>query len=255
MKRIICHWTASGTYSPNHSDLTHYHMVIDGDGRVHQGNLGPEANVDCSDGIYVRHTRGCNTGAIGIGICAMHGAQERPFDAGQYPIKPCQIDALVAVIADLCETYEIPVNQSTVLTHAEVQPTLGIRQRGKWDITWLPNHIHGTDDSIRIGDILRARVMSVLGNSIPVAATTDPVVPEVTALIEEADDRGSKSIAATITQFGAAASAVPVAVFADFDTTVILAMLASITVLTAVYLFTSRRSKGRAARRARAALC
>ena len=252
MKRIIWHWPA-GTYTPNHLELADYHMVIDGDGVVHQGNLGPEANTDCSDGIYARHTKGCNTGAIGIGILGMLGAKESPFDAGQYPIKPCQIDALVNLTADLCDTYDIPVTQSTTLSHAEVQPTLGIKQRGKWDVAWIPNHTFGPDDPIRIGDILRSRVLDAMDVPIPVAAP-EPA-QEVMDLINEADDRGSRSIAATATQFGAAASALPLAVFAKFDTTVILAVLAAITVVASIYLFTSRRSKGRAARRARAALC
>ena len=253
MKRIIWHWPA-GTYTPNHLELADYHMVIDGDGVVHQGNLGPEANIDCSDGIYARHTGGCNTGAIGIAVCGMLGAKERPFNAGEYPIKSCQIDALVNLTADLCDTYDIPVTQSTTLSHAEVQPTLGIKQRGKWDIAWIPNHTFGPDDPIRIGDVLRSRVMNAMDGPMPVAAP-EPVVPEVIALIQEADDRGSKSIAATITQFGAAASSVPLAVFAKFDTTIILAVLAAVTIIASIYLFTSRRSKGRAARRARAALC
>ena len=275
MKRIIWHWTG-GTYTPNSSDLRSYHILIDGDGKVHPGDLGPEANLDCSDGIYARHTRGCNTGAIGIGICGMRGAKENPFDAGQFPMKPCQIDTLVTVIADLCNTYKIPVSRSTTLNHAEVQPTLGVKQRGKWDTAWLPNHTKETDDPIRIGDILRSRVASAMDYVLPAREHTpvrepvvvrkptpvrepvvirEPVVvPEVIALINEADDRGSISIAATVTQFSAAVSAVPLAIFADLDTTVILAVLAAVTILASIYLFTSRRNKGRAARAARAVL-
>ena len=249
MKRIIWHWTG-GTYTPNAVDLKHYHMLIDGDGNVHEGDLGPEANIDCTDGIYVRHTRGCNTAAIGIGICGMLGAKERPFSGGEYPIKPCQIDALVDLTADLCYTYDIPVTKSMTLSHAEVQPTLGIKQRNKWDIAWIPDHIDGTDDPVRIGNMIRARALLAM-QDVP-----EPLehAPEIMNLIEKSDDRKSKSIAATVTQFGAAASAVPLAVFAKFDDIIILAALVAITLLVSIYLFTSRRSKGRAARAARATL-
>ena len=68
----------------------------------------------------------------------MVGAVERPFNAGRYPITPAQVDALARLCADLCRDYTIPVTRKTVLTHAEVQPTLGITQRGKWDVSWLP---------------------------------------------------------------------------------------------------------------------
>ena len=46
-------------------------------------------------------------------------------------------DVLPAVLADLCQRYGIPVTPKTVLSHAEVQGTLGIKQRGKWDISKL----------------------------------------------------------------------------------------------------------------------
>ena len=161
MKRIIIHWTG-GSHSFNASDARHYHFGIDGDGKVHEGNLKPEANLDCTDGNYVAHTRRCNTGSIGVGVCGMHAARYRPFDPGQYPINHRQIDALAELCADLCETYRIPVTRETVLTHAEVQPTLGIRQRGKWDITWLPG-LREPISAATAGNILRERIAEKAG--------------------------------------------------------------------------------------------
>ena len=58
--------------------------------------------------------------------------------------------------------YGIPITRATVLTHAEVQPTLGVRQRGKWDITWLPG-MSAPGDPIDLGDVLRARISAALG--------------------------------------------------------------------------------------------
>ena len=159
MKRIIIHWTA-GSYRPSGLDLTHYHRLIDGDGVVHVGrhpisaNAGPGKLIS---GRYAAHTASCNTGSIGVAICAMSGATDAPLNPGKYPIKPLQVDTLVKLIVDLCDEYGIPITRETVLTHAEVQPTLGIRQAGKWDIRWLPG-MAGIGGAVEVGDIFRERV-------------------------------------------------------------------------------------------------
>ena len=158
MKRIIIHWTG-GTGTFGTLDAEHYHFAIDWTGKVHEGKHKPEANLDCTDGRYAAHTRRCNTGSIGIALCGMHEAVERPFDPGKNPINHKQIDALAELCADLCEGYGIPVTRETVLTHAEVQPTLGIKQRGKWDITWLPD-AKGPMKPVNAGNILRERIVS-----------------------------------------------------------------------------------------------
>lgn len=156
MKRIILHWTA-GTHSASSVDKKHYHFIIEGDGTVVDGDLKPEANQNVSDGNYAAHTRRLNTGSIGIGLAAMRGARERPFTSGAFPITPAQVAALAELCADLCETYDIPLTPETVLTHAEVQPTLGVTQRGKWDITWLPDMDEPGDPRV-VGDRLRAEI-------------------------------------------------------------------------------------------------
>lgn len=164
MKRIILHWTAGG-YTPNGLDKRHYHFLIDGDGKVVDGNNPPEANARIAsptDGsTYAPHTRQMNTGSIGVAVAAMRGAVERPFDRGPSPIKPVQVEALVRLVADLAREYDIPVTRETILSHAEVQKTLGVRQRGKWDITWLP-HMIAPGDPVQVGDYLRRRVFDAL---------------------------------------------------------------------------------------------
>ena len=67
----------------------------------------------------------------------MGGAIESPFNAGKYPMTRTQWDYLTSVVAELCEVYAIPPNREFVLSHAEVQGTLGIAQSGKWDYTKL----------------------------------------------------------------------------------------------------------------------
>jgi hypothetical protein len=137
MDRVIFHWTA-GQYVPNSLDLHSYHILIDGDGKLHRGQFSIADNVSPSPGNYAAHTLNCNSGAIGVSLCGMAGAREIPFDPGLRPIKVEQWLKLPQVLADLCRVYAIPVTPRTILSHAEVQGTLGIRQKAKWDIARLP---------------------------------------------------------------------------------------------------------------------
>lgn len=156
MDRIIMHWTAGG-HRATGLDRKHYHEIVEGDGTRVLGDLLPEANLNTSDGRYAAHTRACNTGSIGLSMAAMAGAQESPFRAGGYPINTKQLDAFCEMVAEYADTYGIPITRHTVLTHAEVQPTLGIWQRGKWDITWLPG-LSRPIDAIEAGDRLREMI-------------------------------------------------------------------------------------------------
>ncbi len=156
MQRIISHWTA-GTHTANAVDRRAYHFLIQGDGSIAMGDCAPEDNLNVRDGKYAAHTRGCNTGSIGVAFCAMAGAVERPFNAGRYPITAAQISAWSRLVSALAERYRIPITRQTVLTHAEVQPTLGIQQRNKWDIVWLPG-MTAVGNAIEVGDRLRAMV-------------------------------------------------------------------------------------------------
>lgn len=153
LKRIVMHWTA-GADGVNALERSHYHLIVDREGKVHTGALKPEANVNCRDGQYAAHTRALNTGSIGTAMDAMAGATESPFNAGKYPITKEQVRAFAEAVADLCETYQIPITRQTVLTHAEVQPVLKVRQRSKWDITWLPG-MECPGKPIEVGDRLR----------------------------------------------------------------------------------------------------
>lgn len=173
--RIIGHWTA-GSYTPNEQDKKHYHYIVNGDGLIIEGDYKPEANISTSDADgYAAHTRACNTGSIGISIAAMAGAIEMPFDPGKYPIKEIQWKAFVGKIAELCKKYNIKVTRETVLTHAEVQGTLGIQQAGKWDITRLP-FVPGLVGATAVGDKLRTEV-SYLLQPLNKGIAISPLVP------------------------------------------------------------------------------
>ena len=156
MKRLILHWSA-GAHKVTETDKAHYHFIIDGAGNVCAGRHPVEANENPIKGKYAAHTLNCNTGSIGVAVAAMAGAVERPFNPGKQPITEAQVDALVALCRMLAAQYDIPVTRRTVLSHAEVQPTLGIKQRGKWDITYLPG-MDKPGDPVAVGDKLRAMI-------------------------------------------------------------------------------------------------
>lgn len=157
MQRIIIHWTA-GAHEPNGLDLSHYHFVIAGDGRVLTGKHPVAANrAPLTQGAYAAHTLNCNSGSIGVAFAAMRGAVERPFKAGPEPITEAQLAAMITLCQRLCREHSIPVSPETVLSHAEVQGTLGIAQRGKWDVTWLPD-MAAPASARSVGDRLRASI-------------------------------------------------------------------------------------------------
>jgi len=145
LNRITIHHTA-GTYTPNQTDLKAYHFLVDGDGKIHKGKYKPEDNINCQDGIYARHCGGCNTGNIGIAICAMYSKD--------YPIKRIQIEAACKLAAELCNKYGIRITNKTVLTHAEVGKMLPhSTSAGKIDIINLPcMAVYGMEN---VGNVLR----------------------------------------------------------------------------------------------------
>ena len=137
MKRIILHWTA-GTYFPNSTDLSHYHYVIDKNGKVYNGKYKPEDNENCNDGKYAAHTGGGNTGSIGISVCGMAGFNSRN-NPGRYLIAQKQMEAAFKLCAELCKRYSIPITNQTVLTHYEfglANPRT--TSAGKIDISYIP---------------------------------------------------------------------------------------------------------------------
>lgn len=160
MRRIHVHWTAGG-HRANATDRGAYHVLIEGDGKLVRGDKSIAANAPGSGMSPASHTLGANTGAIGVSMCGMVGSRERPFNPGPAPLTEVQWQAMVAVLAQLAERYQIPVTPQTVLTHAEVQPNLGIVQRSKWDITVLPFD-PGTVGHGPVGDRLRREVAAAL---------------------------------------------------------------------------------------------
>lgn len=168
MARVICHWTA-GDYRPTSFDQEHYHFLVDGDGAVVPGRRTIADNVSTADGRYAAHTLNCNTGSIGIAVCAMQDAREQPFRPGPCPMLEHQFRRMAEVAAVLCRTYGIPVTTRTVLGHGEVQVNLGITQKEKWDpmvLPWQPSW-----PTHQVGTYLRTLVQSYLLGSQPAVET------------------------------------------------------------------------------------
>lgn len=156
IKRSITHWTAGGGRA-SAVDLRHYHLLTEFDGNYVQGNEKIEDNIVTSDGDYAAHTLNLNSGSMGLAMCGMRGAKESPFESGPSPITEKQFERHCALLAAKHIEYGIPVTPETCLTHAEVEPRLGVKQRGKWDLTRLPcrPELRG---AFAVGDYMRQRV-------------------------------------------------------------------------------------------------
>ncbi len=155
LKRIILHWTA-GQNKPNSTDITHYHFLIDGDGKIHCGKYKPEDNLDCSDGKYAKHTGGGNTASIGIAFCGMLGFCNSK-QAGSHPLTKKQCEATFKFIAEQCRKYKISITSETVFTHKEFGDSHPkTTSCGKIDICYLPPYPEVKP--AEMGDFIRNKV-------------------------------------------------------------------------------------------------
>ncbi len=168
-KAIVLHWTV-GRNKANSTDLAHYHFVIEGDGNIKAGAHTILDNDNTGDGDYAAHCLGFNTRTIGISMCGMIGSRESPFQPGPEPIRQIQFEMAARLAAKMCQEYGLQPTRTTVLSHAEVQPNLGIRQRGKWDVTRLPWNPSVVGHRA-CGDIFRDMVLSFMRADDPPAAT------------------------------------------------------------------------------------
>lgn len=157
IEALILHWTA-GADGINEKEHDSYNEIVTNDGRWFEGEFPFEAQVPpLRPGKYAAHTLNGNSRRGGIAIDAMAGAQERPFKWGSNPMTETGVKALVNRAAVNCIRFGIPVTRKTVLTHAEVERNLGIKQNNKWDIMILPGMTR-VDDPVLVGDEIRRRV-------------------------------------------------------------------------------------------------
>ena len=165
MTRIVLHHSGSAG-KPTADDLEHYHRIVDAGGMVHSGRHPISANAPgrkLAPGTYAAHTAGLNTGAIGLAMSAMHGARwDDPQGSTKCFPTERQVDAFIREAARLCRVYGIQPTRKTVLTHAEVQTTLGVRQAAKWDFDYDPCGKLDSRDPLVIGDMLRGLIAAEL---------------------------------------------------------------------------------------------
>lgn len=153
MKRIIVHWTA-GTYTPNATNLEHYHYLITGKGQIVKGKYSVEDNEYCGDDIYAAHCGGGNTGSIGVAMCGMYVPKGVSIKRTEYPLTKVQCERLFKLIAELAKKYNIPISANTVMTHYEfgkAHPKTS--SYGKIDIIYLPPYPQITQ--CNIGEFIR----------------------------------------------------------------------------------------------------
>lgn len=180
MNRLTLHHTG-GSFAPGAKDRKAYHRIVSGDGEVVSGTYAIEANAPdrIRAGAYAAHTKNLNNGNIGLSLACMgDGEWNRPFSARLFPT-PAQVDAAMREAARLITAYGIELGPRTVLTHAEVQPVLGVEQNGKWDYDYDPRKRSTTRDPVAIGNELRQEIRVILGNSythVPAPGTKRPTL-------------------------------------------------------------------------------
>lgn len=162
LKRIVTHWTA-GANCPSPEDLDSYHVLIDRVGHVHRGEHAITDNLSTADGDYAAHTRGLNTGSIGLALCGMAGAHQQPFAPGRFPLTRPQWNQAIIAASDLCRRYRIEPDERGLLMHCEVERVYHVPQAGKWDIACLPFERGEAWEELTPGQELRERVKRLLG--------------------------------------------------------------------------------------------
>lgn len=168
MDRLVLHWSG-GPHKATSLDRKHYHFIFEDDGKVVRGNRSIADNVPPLK-TYAAHTKNCNSYSIGLSVASMLDAVERPLSYGKAPMTRAQFDAMCMAAAQLCKRYGIPISPKTVLWHAEVQGTLGIKQDGKWDATVLP-FMPSLRGAKAVGDYTRETIAAFASGKRPVAPT------------------------------------------------------------------------------------
>ena len=190
--RITMHHTG-GAYQANSVDLRSYHTVTQGDGTTVKGNNPYMANAmgkKLVNGKYAAHTLNLNTGNIGKAVACMSGGQwGDPYACKFFP-RASQMDAFLIDVAKDAKYYGIPITRENVLTHAEVEITLGVKQKQKWDFDYDPYRIITKRDPIAIGDYLREKIRRYQIELDDIRTTPDPVEPTNWRLLLKQGDQG-----------------------------------------------------------------
>ncbi|MDQ6929330.1 MAG: hypothetical protein M3126_01510 [Candidatus Eremiobacteraeota bacterium] len=164
--RLYLHWSAG-----NYTDVFpayHFCVALDESGSVTVVQTNRiEANMrevrENPDSPYAAHTRGRNSYALGLSIMSMRAAT--PGDFGAYPLTPPLIDGLCAVAAELASFYDIAVDASHVMTHAEAAVAdgyFGAGENERWDIARLSASAQPLEpaQATQVGNVLRTGILT-----------------------------------------------------------------------------------------------
>jgi hypothetical protein len=169
---MILHWTAGG-HKAVYMDTLHYHILVE----YYEGNIADPADDEINilsgtpiyrnagdvsgrpaahrtEGGYAAHTRGFNSGSVGLALCGMRGAADhRPevgdvgnVDPGPSPITRQQIEVMVGLIVQFCTIWGFRPTEDRVFTHYEAEALHKVTQAGKWDITYIPGKLFSRRD-------------------------------------------------------------------------------------------------------------
>jgi len=179
MNRLTGHHSAGG-HKPTVADFSHYHRIVDSEGEVHNGYKPIIANVPgrrLAAGTYAAHTRNLNSGNIGLSMsCMLDAIWARPRACPDYPTI-AQIDAFCREAARLCIEWHIVPERETLLSHAEVEITLGVDQDGKWDFDYSLLGKVTSRDPVAVGDEWRQEVRRYIGGPIILPAPAPDARP------------------------------------------------------------------------------
>ena len=165
INRVIGHHSG-GAYKANKIDKAHYHRIVEGDGTLVMGDHDFAANTGrLREGKYAAHTRNLNSNTAGLAMACMGKAEwSSPYSSKFFP-KPEQVDRFILAMAETCRMFSIPVEREFCLTHAEVERTLRVKQRQKWDFDYsIFGNSAAARDPIGLGDELRQGIAISLKN-------------------------------------------------------------------------------------------
>lgn len=138
LNRIYCHWSA-GHYTTLEPA---YHIIIDGDGKIYAMN-----SLDKTLAATWRR----NTNSINVSMMCCPDAvaySDTSVDFGSEPPKDIQITNMAKIICIICEELDIPLDKTSVFTHAEIADIDGYGIHGtdpdmRWDLLLLKDPADG----------------------------------------------------------------------------------------------------------------
>ncbi len=191
IERMILHWTAGDRDIPNGGihiatpeEMFRYHILVEHDEGPTPDPADDEINVLAGVPIerntgdlsgrsaahndprkgYAAHTRGFNTGSLGLSLCGMRGAVDyRPggdVDPGPSPISSRQVEVMIGLIVQFCRIWGYAPTEDRVFTHWEAGALHGRDQGSRWDIGWIPGHIFERRD---VGPWIRRYASETIG--------------------------------------------------------------------------------------------